>query len=141
MDDNNLLTALALIERVEPQIKSEKRDQIDRNTLSSIQKFVGMALERMQGIKLYNDLVKFYFVDALSLIDALLDDDNFNETDTETKQRIAQQIRSGLDLLYIEVGRYYDKDHEFTYSNRLDDLLQRVINKCLKEGIYFGHEV
>lgn len=141
MADNTLLIALALTERVEPQIKTCKRDQISRSTLASIQRCLVEAMAKITASGVDSDLYNYYFLDVIDLIDALLEDDTFEVTDTETKNMISEKVNAGLEHLYLQVGEFYDTEHEFNYSKGLDNLLQRVVDKCIQGKYYFGYKL
>ena len=52
--DNNLLLALALMERIRPQLKDDKREQLTRENLITIQRLLAQVLARIGEGKIEN---------------------------------------------------------------------------------------
>ncbi len=136
--DNNVLMALAVLERVEPQLNVDTRSQIDRNSLIAVQHYIMQAQQKLIGINLRHCEIRTNLVEADNLIMEILSDDAFEMTDLETKELLISKIETALHLLYLDAGMYYDTEHEFAYSMRLNTLLQRIINVCVSKGYYFG---
>ena len=42
--------------------------------------------------------------------------------------------------MYLEVGKYY-VDRDFDYTIKLDNILNRIVDNCIRRGYYFGEEV
>lgn len=137
MEDNSLLFALTLIERIEPQLKIEKREQINRISLEMISRVVKQSLKYLGCKKqeMFYALVNLF--DAADLMEELLDDVDFEETTMEVKELLTDKIMKGLDIMYVEIGKYYTTNH-FKYSLRLEPVLIRIINACIRNGYYFG---
>lgn len=140
MADNSLITAVALVDRLIPQLNADKRDQLSRNTLQSVQRTLGQVTSMLQKVQLENDMSNYYFADVSQVISTLLEDSDFQYTDTQTKTMIVSSIMNGLDILYIEAGKYYDTEHEFEYSFRMNDILKKIVDACIERGYYFGQE-
>jgi len=139
MGDNNLLLALSLMERVKPQLKEEKREQINRAGLTLINQMLTQALDCI--IKTCRDSGNAYIIGYLigvtNIVSALLQDESYIETDTETKELLAEKVNECMSRIYLEVGKYYTT-HDFVYSVKLCPLLNRVIDTCIEQGYYFG---
>lgn len=136
--DNSVLTALALLERVEPQLNIDTRCQIDRNSLVAIQHYILEVLSKIVKKGLKNHLIQTNLIQVDALITEILLDDNFEMTDLNTKELLAEKTLHALNLLYVEAGMYYDTEHEFNYTMRLNALLQRIVDRCISQGYYFG---
>lgn len=140
MGDNNLLLALGIVERIVPQVKDSQRDQLSRSTLNSIKQALDQATSLLSSITLNNDMILFGLCGITEFLDVLLSNDALVETDTESKAMIAERLHTVLSDLYLEAGKYYTT-HEFSYGMKMDTLLNRVIDKCLEQGYYFGKEI
>lgn len=136
--DNSVLIALAILERVEPQLNAETRSQIDRNSLIAIQHYIMQAQQKLMGVELKHFEIKSNLAEADNLIIEMLADDAFKMTDIATKELIVSKIETALNLLYVDAGMYYDTEHEFKFSIGLNPLLQRIVNRCIAKGYYFG---
>ena len=138
--DNNLLLALALMERIRPQLKDDKREQLTRENLITIQRLLAQVLARIGEGKIVNVYILGNIISASDLIDTLLSSLDYYETDSETKRVIADKILSSLEDMYLEVGKYY-VDRDFDYTIKLDNILNRIVDNCIRRGYYFGEEV
>lgn len=138
--DNSLLMALAMIERIEPQLKLEHRDQISKANLSFIDQSLSQAVEKISKANCDTYSILSNLISALELIKILLEDETFDYTDSNTKEILGDKIMTSLQDLYLVVGKYYT-NHEFNYNVRMEPLLQRIVDKCLERGYYFGINV
>lgn len=138
MKDNSVLEATSLLEYLEATVCIDSRVQLSRTTLESVQRLLGQTLNKLMNKGKEFDKVHFYLIGVHDLIAAILDDDNFDRTDTETKENIGKNINNALEMLYVLAGRYYDVDNEFDYYIGCDKLLQTIIQKSIKSGYYFG---
>lgn len=138
MSDNSLLLAVALIERVKPQLQEDKRTQINRTGLNMISQAVSQALERLNKIlgKDGNIYILGDLIVVLETVNNLLQEESFTETDLETKNMLTEKIAGVLSKLYMEAGRYYT-NHDFDYSPRMVPILNRIIDACVEGGYYF----
>ncbi len=134
--DNNLLLALALMERIRPQLKDDKREQLTRENLITIQRLLAQVLARIGEGKIENVYILGNIISASDLIDTLLSSLDYYET----KRVIADKILSSLEDMYLEVGKYY-VDRDFDYTIKLDNILNRIVDNCIRRGYYFGEEV
>ena len=117
--DNNLLLALALMERIRPQLKDDKREQLTRENLITIQRLLAQVLARIGEGKIENVYILGNIISASDLIDTLLSSLDYYETDSETKRVIADKILSSLEDMYLEVGKYYvDRDFDYTIDRK-----------------------
>lgn len=138
--NNNLLTALALVETVKPQLRYDKREQIPRASLEVIKRALSQALSKINQAEISDTYIIGYLISVVEFIDVLLEQPDYMETDTETKDIITDKVMSALDNLYLEVGKYYT-DKDFDHSIKLEPLLMRVVDNCIKRGYYFGETV
>ena len=137
MASNGLLIGLTLLERTEPCLKSNKRDQLSRLNLEEIKRNLSKSLEYISDAGINDILINGYLISVVECIDIVLSNSSFVETDSETKNIIVEKTGEALNNLYVAVGKYYTT-HDFDYSVRLDAILQRVINECIARGYYFG---
>ena len=140
MAKNGLLIGLALLERTEPLLKADKREQISRLNLESIRLNVTKALEYIAESGVNNIYVNGYLLSAVECMEVMLANTEFIETDLETKDIIVEKITVALENLYLEVGKYYT-NQDFEYNMRLFPMLKRVVDECIRKGYYFGKTV
>lgn len=138
--NNNLLLALALIERVRPQLKEDKREQLTRENLMIMGQSLTQALIKVDEAKIDNIYILGNLIGVTDFIENLLSNPDYIETDVETKKVIADKVLSSLDDMYLEVGKYYT-EREFDYTIKLEHILNRVIDNCIRRGYYFGEKV
>lgn len=138
--NNNLLLALALIERVRLQLKEDKREQLTRENLMIMGQSLTQALIKVDEAKIDNIYILGNLIGVTDFIENLLSNPDYIETDVETKKVIADKVLSSLDDMYLEVGKYYT-EREFDYTIKLEHILNRVIDNCIRRGYYFGEKV
>lgn len=139
--NNNVLLALALLERLEPQLKIDKREQISKSNLDLIQRTITQVLTKINSVKLDNeDAILGSLISAVDLIEDLVNDAEFVQTDTVTKEIIAAKCMEAVDLLYIAAGKYY-MTHHFEYSLRVENMIIKIIKYNVRKGFYFGKDV
>lgn len=138
--DDSLLISVALLDRVVPQLKTDSREQLNRTSLNTIKQSVSHAVQKIISSGVSGIYTTGYLVGTVECIDTLLSDPNFVETDVYTKDIIASKILDALENLYIEAGKFYT-ENEFNYTARLEPLLNKIIDRCLQKGYYFGEDV
>lgn len=141
MDKNFLLSSLQMLILASELLKADTREQLSRVNLISIKMYVVNAREKMveqrvrdtytAGVELRN---------AVEVIDTMLADSSFKETDTDTKEFIVSKIQSATRQIYKVCGVYYTTN-DFDYSPGITNLLNKIIDECLRQGYYFGIEV
>lgn len=137
MGNNSALTAMAVAESIIPQLQGGTRVQLQRNTLLSLEKTIAQVLSSLQSAELKDDIVLGSFIAALQIIKGFLSDSNVMETDTMTKNALLDKLVPAIDRLYVKVGEYYTK-YDFNYSPRMQNLLNRIVDRCVSAGMYFG---
>ena len=140
MKDNDVIQSVALLEHVKGSLHSDSRSQLSRTELTEIQRLLGQVLNKLVGKGEEFGNIKIELLSVHDLIAQILQDDDVDTTDTDTKNMIASPINSAMESLYIKAGKYYYLDNEFDYYLGLDELLQRIIRVCVKSGFFFGVE-
>lgn len=138
MKDNDVIQSVALLEHVKGSLHADSRSQLSRTELTEIQRLLGQVLNKLVGKGEEFGNIKIELLSVHDLIAQILQDEDVDTTDTDTKNMIAGPINSAMEALYIKVGKYYYQDNEFDYYLGLDDLLQRIIRVCVKSGFFFG---
>ncbi len=137
--NDKVLSAVILMQRVTPRLHPNDRETIKRQQLTGIQQTITMILQQ-----LYDDckkpLVLTPLMEVVELINNLLSDDNFVETDAETKTLIVDRVDKSTQELYLFAGQFY-MDHEFTWTLSKSDVLRAIVNSCIDQGFYFGVDV
>lgn len=141
MKDNSILEATSLLEYVKGTLCVDSRVQLSRTVLESTQRLLGQIINKLTGKGNRFNRINFYLLGVHDLVATILDDSNFDRTDTETKEMIAGKVNDALEMLYVEAGRFYDTEHDFEYHIGIDNLLQTIIQKSIASGYYFGQEV
>lgn len=137
--NNNVITAITLIEHVKPLLHYRDRAPIQLRHLVQIQQRLVTALELIRD-DIKSPLVTVPLGEVITLVDVLQNERNFIETTAEIKETICTHIFSALDQLYLAAGKFYEKN-EFDYSPGLDPILQGIVNTNIENGYYFGLEV
>lgn len=137
-NNNNLLIGLALLERLESQLKPDSREQLTKESLNLVLRTIEQALEKINNVELRNStIILGNLISIGDLIKELTSDDDFVQTDVVTKDIICEKYAEALDDLYVQTGDYYTT-RDFDYNLRLEPILVRVIKRCVRGGNYFG---
>lgn len=134
--NDKILTAVILMERIFPRLNVNNRAPISRARLRSIDQSIAMVLEKLNE-DCKQSLIITPLIEIMQLIDNLEHDDNFIETDAETKELIIDRMDSALDELYLFAGKFY-MDHEFTWALTQSETLRAIVDACISKGFYFG---
>lgn len=136
--DDNVLLAVAMLERINPYLGIGTRVPISKNSLTRVKDTILKSLEKLNG-RLYHVEVTTALLEIDTLIDTLMEDSTFVETDEEVKEIIVGKFIPALNTLYLETGKYY-MEHTFNFRPGLEKLLTRIIDKSIEQGFYFGYE-
>ncbi len=136
--NDKVLSAVVLVQRIIPRLNADDRSTIKRAQLLSIQQSISMALQQLNG-ECTQPLVLTPLMNVVELINNVISDDTFVETDAETKSLIVENMGLAMNQLYIFAGHYY-MDHEFTFSMAKSDVLRTIVKVCVDEGFYFGED-
>jgi len=142
MGNNSYLKALMLLKRTKPLLMYERRDQIRRAGLLTVQQMLLRALEQLNRVegRESNLLINGNILGILNIIDMLLENPEYMSTDTETKELLNGKLTECLGEMYVDVGRYY-MEHDFDMeADQLDYVLQEVIDTCIQLGYYFDED-
>lgn len=137
-ENNEVLSALIVFDRIMPRLNITTRETIKRQRLTQIQESLVMILKLLKG-KCSNTLITVPIAEVSELIDTLNSDPAFIETDDESKQIIINKLQSALSQLYLFAGQFY-MVNEFTFSPTKAEVLQKVIDNCIAMGYYFGYD-
>ena len=138
MKDNSVLETVAILEHVQGSLCSNSRVQLSRTNLEAVQRLLGQGINKLANKDKLFAQVNFYMLGAHDLIATILEDDSFDRTDVETKEMLSKHVEDALNQLYPAAGKYYDTANEFDYYIGCDEILQRIIQICIKSGYYFG---
>lgn len=138
-ENNDVLMAVALLEKVIPMLKADKRDQVNRTTLEACGRNLAQAMNKLSRFNTSLGNIPVYLVGTYDLIEEVLSDSEFDMTDTTTKEVLSENCKSALKELYLFTGKYYFKEHGFEYNMGIDGLLQRIVDNCISQGFYFGY--
>lgn len=141
MKDNSIIEAVALMEHIRGSIHVNERVQLNRTELEEIKRLLSQTLNKIASHGDDFSQANFHILGTHDLLTEMLKDEDFDQTDTDTKCLIYDHISTATDELYLRAGRYYCKDNEFDYYLGLDALLQRIIKASVKAGFFFGKAV
>jgi hypothetical protein len=137
-DNNEVLSAVILLERVIPRLHANTRETIRKQQLGQVEQSLSMVLRQL--VKDCKDpLVLTPIMEVLQLIEDVTADDTFVETDAETKELIVGRLDNALTRLYLFAGKFY-MDHEFTWAMTKTDVLRHIVDACMDNGFYFGYD-
>lgn len=132
-----MLLAVVLMERVIPLLKEEKREQISRAGVSSISHSILQVYERISDASIKASTIVMKINTVVTVLTSLLEEPAFYETDMETKELLISECNAIMSDIYLAAGKYYMLE-EFDYNPRLSNTLNRIIDKCIVMGFYFG---
>lgn len=138
MLNNDVLLAVSLIEFTESMLQKGKRVQLSRSMLEGIQRAAGQAVNKLANAGSEFSQINYNLLGVIDLINEALSDRSFDMTDEDTKAMIVKNIDNALSDIYLAAGKYYYEEHDFDYSFGLNELLERIINRCIEGGFYFG---
>lgn len=136
--NNNVITAITLIERIRPLLHERDRAPIASRHLAQIQQRLVKSLELLSS-NIKSPLVTIPLGEVVTLLETLTNDRGFVETSKEVKETICKGVFDALDELYVLAGPFYE-EHEFDYSIGLEPILQNIVDANIKRGYYFGME-
>lgn len=135
--NNDLLLGIALLDRLEPKLKIGTREQYNTVDCNNIKQYVVKALQYITNCEATNLFVNAKLFSIVECIEAVVDNPGFIETDITMKEVIVDNFVEAREELYLIAGKYYT-DHDFDYSVRLENLLIKIVDKCIEKGYYFG---
>ena len=136
--DNSLIQAITLLDGAMRMCHINDRQPIELRHLKQINTRVTMALEKLKPIN-NNLFVVNPLAEVVTLINTMIEDSTFVETNNESKQIIFNKILESQNELFKAAGRYYET-HEFDYSLTLDGILYKMVEANVNAGYYFGME-
>lgn len=137
-DNNEVLSAVILLQRIIPRLHGNTRETIKRNQLQQISQSVVIVLRSLEPY-CKEPLVLTPLMEIINLIQTVCADETFVETDSETKSLLVDRAEDAFDYLCLFAGKFYI-EHTFTWSFSKSDVLREVVDKCLAKGFYFGYD-
>lgn len=137
MNDDNVISAVTLMERIVPRLSANSRETISRQRLSQISSSLQIVLELLTAQECREPLILTPIMEVITLIDGVMEEQAFVETDNDTKEIIVNKVMTALQHLYMFAGVYY-MTHEFTYTMSKTDVLRNIVDACVANGFYFG---
>lgn len=137
-DVNEILTTVTLIRRLYPRLHINSRETIRKTQLLQIKQSLSIALHTMKDY-CQKTIILTPIMEVIGLIETLVADGTFVETDAETKSLIIERIDSAYVQLCLFAGEFYTK-HDFTWNVQKDEILRDIVYTCLDMGYYFGYD-
>lgn len=137
-ENNEVLTAIILMERIIPRLFANSRETIKRSSLNQIGQSLNMVLKALSD-NCTDPLVLTPIMEVVQLIDVVTSEADFVETDNETKQLIVDRLTTALNSMYIFAGKFYI-NNEFEFSIGKMDVLRNIVDACIDAGFYFGYD-
>ena len=137
-ENNSLLKAILMLERVKPMMHEQDRAPIDLHHLRQIKERIVLTLNIVAPIT-QSAVITAPLIEVINLIDTMSEDSTFVETTDEAKKVLCSKVDDAMDELYLFAGKYY-MDHEFNYTMTLDAILRKIVDVNLAHGFFFGME-
>lgn len=137
-ENNEVLSAVILMERVIPRLHENSRETIKRSQLMQISQSLNMVLKQLVN-NCKEPLILTPIMEVITLIDNVTDEPTFVETDAETKKLIVERLNNAINRLYLFAGKFY-MENEFTWNMTKGDVLRHIVDYCLSAGFYFGYD-
>lgn len=137
--NDNVITAITLLERLEPILNANSRATINVRHLTEIHGRLTMVLQLINPVA-KDVMILTPLANTVKLIEALKNEPGFVETSQDVKNIICEKIQDALNSLYLFAGKYYMENH-FTYTPGKVSSLRNIVDHCIKNGFYFGMEV
>jgi hypothetical protein len=137
-ENNEVLSAVILMERVIPRLHANSRETIRRQQLKQVESSLTMVLHSLAD-NCKEPLVLTPIMEVITLIDNVTADDTFVETDAETKEMIVERLDTAINQLYLFAGKFY-MNNEFTWAVTKSDVLRHIVDTCMLNGFYFGYD-
>lgn len=135
---NEVLSAVVLMQRIIPRLHPNSRETIKKQHLLQIKQSVSIVIRSLKDY-CTEPLVLTPIMEVMTLIDTVVSDDTFAETDSETKALMVDRLSSSLDQLYLFAGKFY-MTHDFTWSLSKSGVLKDIVSNCLELGFYFDYD-
>lgn len=139
MKTNDILISISLLERTLAFMGENTREPIRKSTLEQISRLVDMAVDKFAAYG-RDVLILVPLTEVTQLIEVIVSDETFAETDNETKKLLISKVKEALANLYLFAGKFYTAN-EFEYSMGLGDLIKRIVDNCISSNYYFGYDV
>ena len=135
---DEVLGAVVLMERLIPRLNPNTRETLRRNNLTQVQSTLNIILQQVRN-DCREPLILTPIMEVITLIDNVMSDETFVETDAETKHLMVDRLDSALNQLYLFAGKYYMKN-QFTWSLTKTDVLRHIVDCCMNNGFYFDYD-
>lgn len=137
-DVNEVLTAVILMERVIPRLHANSRETIKRTHLTQIEQSLSMVLRSLNNY-CKEPLVLTPIMEVITLIQTVLTDESFVETNAETKELMVDRLNNAMSQLYLFAGKFY-MNNKFTWNLSKTDVCRHIVDNCMDMGFYFGYD-
>lgn len=137
-DVNEVLTSVTLMQRIIPRLHGNTRETIRATQLNQISQSLVILIRTLKS-HCTEPLILTPIMEVMTLIDTITQDDNFIETDDETKKILVDKLTQALDHLYVFAGKFY-MTHDFTWAMTKTGVLRDIVDNCMESGFYFGYD-
>lgn len=138
-ENNEIISAVNMMERLLPRLKEDSRETIKRAHLGQIKVNIMMILKLLNNNGCNNLMLLTPLMEVANLIETLMKDDNFIETDEDTKYLIVDRMRPAMVEMYIFAGKFY-MEHHFEFVPTQMSILINIVEACINNGFYFGYD-
>ena len=139
MKTNDILISVSLLERSLAIMGENTREPIRKSTLIQINRLINTSIGKF--INYGKDvLILVPLTEVTQLIEVMVSNETFAETDNESKKLLISKVREALVSLYLFAGKFYTSN-DFDYAMGQEALLRRIVDSCLKSNYYFGYDV
>lgn len=133
---NDILSAVMLMERIEPLLSVNTRESISKTVCNTIARNYDIILTKSFNYCKDASLLS-PTLESTELLKYLCDNPDFVETDSETKSNLVRLYYDASHELYMFAGKFYT-ENEFKFSLGITPVLRRIVDHCIDNGYYFG---
>lgn len=137
MDDNSVLSAVIMLERIIQRLNFDSRDTISIADLKSTSDQLGQVLKQLKNCK--DVMIMTPIVEVITLIEETLKTGGVIESDAAMKQILADKLTEAMHHLYLFAGKFYIENN-FTWAMTKTFVLRNIVDTCVANGIYFGFD-
>lgn len=138
-DATILFSGVYVLNRVEQLISGRPGALLEVHVLTKVKDYLLTVLNYTKPFKTsFGEPIRI-FLAFVNNVDDVLTKDDIATINSDVTTNVVSLLKEGIVQYKVCVGKYLTT-HDFTYNPNLDQLIQEVIETCLKERYYFGYE-
>lgn len=140
MTTDAMLINVSMIIRARDTLKPESREQVSKNSLANIKMFLTHCAGSLARLDQLDTETGIRLVDCIDLINILLGDVSFVQTDTDLKNRLLDNVSKCKIDICLSAGKFYE-ENDFNYESSKFNILREIVDVNIENGYYFGKGV